>query len=90
MLTTIADARRRLLSEDAAIIPCGAKVFTQPLEMRVSHRAGFALDDVNLFASDMALAPRSHSGVKLQHQPKGSYKASPTQEHETTSGRVPL
>ena len=33
-----------------------------------SARAGLALDDVNLFACDAALAPKSHAGTKLQRR----------------------
>jgi type II protein arginine methyltransferase len=69
VLTTIADARRRLLSPNAAIIPCGASVFALPVQMRIGTRSGLALDDLNLFSTDMAFAPRAHTGCKLQHWP---------------------
>jgi len=38
VLTTVADARRRLLAPDAAIIPCAAAVFALPIELRVGER----------------------------------------------------
>lgn len=70
VLTTIADARRQLLSSNAAIIPCGASVFALPVQMRIGTRAGLALDDLNLSSTDMAFAPRAcHTGCKLQHRP---------------------
>ena len=58
MLTTIKDARERLLTPHAHIIPSGASVFALPLERRVSSHAGFALDDYNLFATDSSLSPK--------------------------------
>jgi len=69
VLTTVADARRRLLAPDAAIIPCAAAVFALPIELRVGERAGLALDDLNLFSTDMPFAPRAHTGCKLQRRP---------------------
>jgi protein arginine N-methyltransferase 7 len=83
VLTTIADARRRLLTPGATIIPSGAKVFATPVEMRVSTRCGFALDDLNLFATDHSLAPRGHTGCKLQRKPPGSF-------HVLTDGGGPI
>ena len=73
-LLTIDDARRRLLADGAAIIPAGAVVYAQPLELRVCERAGFSLDDFNLFATDAALAPKAHTGCKLQQQPLATQK----------------
>ena len=75
VLTTIADARRRLLTPQPTIIPCGAAVFALAVELRVGKVCGFDLDDLNLFATDMALAPRAHAGCKLQEQPPSSYRA---------------
>lgn len=69
VLTTIDDARRRLLHPRAAIIPSGAEVYAVPVQMRVATRAGFALDDLNLFSTDMSLAPKSSTGCKLQNKP---------------------
>ncbi len=65
-MPTIADARRRLLHPRAAIIPCAATVFAIPVELRISSLCGFAVDEVNTFATDMSLAPRAHAGAKLQ------------------------
>ena len=79
VLPTILDARRRLLvRDDPIIIPSGATVYTMPVEDRVNTptsgaRAGLALDDMNTFACDSPLSPRSHSGCKLQRKPKGAY-----------------
>ncbi len=54
ILETFADARRRLLTPDAAIIPAGATVFAVPVESlqiaaerRVCHVAGFDLGPFN-------------------------------------------
>ena len=37
VLSTITDARKRLLTPSAAVIPSGAKVFATPVEMRASR-----------------------------------------------------
>ena len=73
VLTSVGDARRRLLTRDAQIIPRGATVYALPIECRIAERAGFALDDINLFPCDMALSPKAHTGCKLQHYPPDAY-----------------
>ena len=70
VLTTIDDARRRLLTEHAQVIPSGAAVHTQPVELRVGAVSGLRCDDLNLFATDATLAPRAMPGCKLQAVPE--------------------
>ena len=70
VLTTIDDARRRLLSEQAQIIPSSATVHAQAVELRVGAIAGFRCDDFNLFATDATLAPRATAGCKFQAVPE--------------------
>ena len=74
VLTTIDDARRRLLTSNPMIIPSGAQVFTQALELRVGTVEGCALDDLNLFSTDSTLAPKGHTGCKLQRVPPSLHK----------------
>ena len=92
VLTTIADARRRLLTPDAAVIPCGAAIYALPIEMRIGERAGFALDELNTFATDMSLAPRAHAGCKLQRFPAEDYKvlAKPIKLFDFDFARTPI
>jgi len=74
VLSTVADARRRLLKPGATILPRGATVYALAVELRVPSRAGLSLDDMNLFWTDQALCPRASTGTKLQQHPPGSYK----------------
>ncbi|KAL1515803.1 hypothetical protein AB1Y20_002419 [Prymnesium parvum] len=74
VLTTVKDARRRLLKPGAQIIPSGAVVYALAIEFRPQPREGLHLDDTALFLYDQALCPRAHSGCKLQHFDPSTYK----------------
>ena len=52
VLTTVCDARRRLLKPGAVILPRGGSLFALPVELRVPSTAGFDLTDVSTFAVD--------------------------------------
>ena len=71
---TIDDARRRLLTKHATVIPSGATVHAQAVELRVGEVAGFACDDFNLFATDATQAPKGTTGCKLQYVPDHCHK----------------
>ena len=75
VLSTVQDARRRLLRPNAQIIPSGAVVYVLAVEMRAPSRSGLQLDDANLFACDQAMCPRAHTGVKLQELAPHDYRA---------------
>ena len=69
VLSTVHDARRRLLKPGAILIPNLAEIYALPVSLRIGERAGFHLEDINLLATDMALSPRAHTGCKLQRRP---------------------
>ena len=75
VLSTVADARRRLLSPAAQIIPRGGTLYALPVELRVPPRAGFKLDDLNIFNCDQGMTPRAVKCVKLQELPPSEWRA---------------
>ena len=89
VLTSIADARRRLLHPAAAIIPRAGAIFTLAVELRPPPVAAtesarpapaqsndqMALDDHQIFLCDLSATPEPLANVKLQHIAPGGYRA---------------
>ena len=51
-LTSIADARRRLLAPRARVVPSGGALFALPIEWKCPRRGGFDLDEMKAFYFD--------------------------------------
>ena len=73
-LTSIADARRRLLTQGARIVPRGGALYALPVSMRVPSRAGLDLAELGLFYADAAFREGSYSndGRKAQLLERGA------------------
>ena len=71
ILTTVADARRRLLAPDAAIIPMGGALWALAVELRPPQHEGLRLDALQVFHCDLAMTPEPLASVKLQHLVEG-------------------
>ena len=71
ILTTVADARRRLLSPRACIIPCAAAIWALAVEMRPPEHAGFQLHAFQSFHCDLPMTPEPIANAKLQHMVEG-------------------
>ena len=56
VLTTVADARRRLLKPDARILPRGGSLYALPVELKVPDAAGLETCDLGLFSCDQLLS----------------------------------
>ena len=67
MLATVADARRRLLSPSATIIPRAGSLFALAVQLRPAAHAGLQLDDLNVFLCDLPMTPEPLASAKLQH-----------------------
>ena len=67
-LFSIADARRRLLTPKARIVPRGGVLFARPVELKAPARAGLNLDALKLLYTDAPFREGSYSndGRKLQ------------------------
>ena len=73
VLTTVADARQRLLTPSAAIVPRGGSIWALAVEMLPPSRAGLRLDSFQELAASTALSCNPNDSVKLQHH-EGRYK----------------
>lgn len=62
ILTTVADARRRLLAPSASIIPRGGALWAIGVQCRPARHCGLDLSDQNLFLCDLAGAPSARTG----------------------------
>ena len=67
ILSTVTDARRRLLSPSATILPQAGAIWTLAVEIRPVAHDGLRLDDMHTFLCDLALTPEPLATVKLQH-----------------------
>ena len=67
ILASVADARRRLLSPTAIVIPRAASVFVLAVELRTANHAGLLLDDHNIFLCDLPMTPEPLASAKVQH-----------------------
>ena len=57
VLASIADARKRLLTPEALIVPRGSRMFVQPISLRSKGPPGISLDDLNVFHADQVVIP---------------------------------
>ena len=67
-LFSIADARKRLLTPTARVVPKGGALFAIPMEMRIPKRGGCDLDELKLFNTDACFREGKYSndGRKMQ------------------------
>ena len=67
-LTSIADARRRLLTPGAPIVPKGGAIYAIAAQVCAPEQCGFALDELNLFLADAPFRTGDYSndGRKCQ------------------------
>lgn len=71
VLTSVSDARTRLLSPSACVLPRGGAIWALAVEMRPQMRDGIALDDQMIFLCDLSTTPEPLANVKLQHLAPG-------------------
>ena len=74
MLPTVCDARRRLLTPDATILPFGGALWALPVELLPPSRAGLDLSAFHSFAASTCLTANPNEALKLQHLPPTAYK----------------
>ena len=74
MLASHRDARRRLLTPDATVIPWGGKVFAWPLQMRLPTPPGIDLNQLHLPRCQQVVISHPYASYKLQRSPKGYHK----------------
>ena len=67
ILTTVTDARRRLLTPSAAVLPRSGCLWVLAVEMKPPAHDGIDLADMSTFLCDLALTPEPLATVKLQH-----------------------
>ena len=78
VLTTVADARRRLLRSGATILPQGGALWAVPVEWLPPRRADLDLSDLHALVSSMVLTAQPNDSVKLQqHEPHCKQLAPP-------------
>ena len=75
VLSSVEDARRRLLTPAAPIIPRGGTLYALPVELRAPRRCNFDLGELNVFHTDQGFAPRGRASVKLQELPETDWRA---------------
>ena len=73
VLHSISDARRRLLTPEALIVPRGARMYAIPVSVRANGPAGIALDDMNIFRTDQLVLSHPYHSVKLQRMAEADY-----------------
>ena len=74
ILTSVADARRRLLAPSACILPSRAAIWCMAVEARPKPHEGIELDAHDLFLCDLALSPEPLATLKLHHmRPSDDY-----------------
>ena len=74
VLASHRDARRRLLTPDATIIPWGGKVFAWPLQMRLPSPPGINLNHLHLPRCQQIVISHPYASDKVQRSPKGYHK----------------
>ena len=81
-LSSIADARRRLLVPGAEVVPRGAALFALPVQLKVPQRGGFDLSDFDTFYANAAFRTGAYSNDARKAQPPRSplRKRMPTAE----------
>ena len=74
VLPSISDARNRLLTPEALIVPRASKMYIQPVSYRSKGPPGILLDDINVMRTDqLVLSFPYHSG-KLQRCDSTEYE----------------
>lgn len=73
VLSSIADARRRLLTREALIVPRGGRMFAVPISLRAQGPKGVALDDLNILLADQLVLTHPYHSTKLQRLADSEY-----------------
>ena len=73
VLSSISDARRRLLTPDALIVPRAGKMFVLPVCLRARGPPGIELDEMNMPLTDQVILSSPYHSVKLQRLPSSEY-----------------
>ena len=76
VLSSISDARRRLLTPSAYIVPRGGRMFALPVSYRAvaPPGSGIALDDLNLIRSEQLVLSHPYYHTKLQRLEESEYE----------------
>ena len=74
VLTSIADARRRLLTPEAMIVPRAGRIFALPVSLRARGPPGLALDDLNGARCDQCVLSYPFHSTKLQRIAPSEYE----------------
>ena len=75
VLPSISDARRRLLTPAALIVPRAARMFLQPVSLRCRGPPGISLDELNVMRTDQLVLTYPFYSGKLQRLPPSEYEA---------------
>lgn len=73
VLTTVADARRRLLTPRATILPRGGSLWAVAVEMLPPSHAGLNLTPLHELSCATVVSCNPNDSVKLQHHKEGWY-----------------